>query len=123
MVAVAVVAIASPAEVGELLGRPAASTSSEMINLRASWGGALLGVGLAMALLSTRSSTDVVISLLLWAMVGIGVARAIGFVVDGSPDGWQWVWLGAEIAIAAGCAWWLRRRRATAGTLGTTPPP
>lgn len=111
VIAAAIAAIASPVEVGEFLGRPAA-TSSEMINLRASWGGALLGVGLAIGWAQRQTRAQRVVSWLMWLMVGIGLARAVGFVLDGSPDRLQWVWLGAEIVIAVVCAWWLRRRSA-----------
>ncbi|MSP62017.1 MAG: hypothetical protein EXR72_17135 [Myxococcales bacterium] len=48
-------------------------------------------------------------------MAGIGIARAIGFGLDGQPDALQWMWLAAEAAIVVGCAIALRvihRRRA-----------
>lgn len=108
VIAAALVAIASPAAVGEALGRPA-STPSEAINLRASWGGALLGIGLAVGWARTDSRARRIVSWVMWLMIGIGLARAVGFVLDGRPDRLQWVWLGAEVAIAAGCAAWLRR--------------
>ncbi|NUP08324.1 MAG: DUF4345 family protein [Polyangiaceae bacterium] len=101
----------SPAVVGEALHRPAA-TQPEMINLRATWGGSLLGIGAFVAWLpAAKPWPRFVLGLLMWAMAGIGVARAIGFVLDGGPDTLQWVWLIAEIAIAAGCAVALRIRR------------
>ena len=110
---VAVAAILSPVAVGEALGR-SASTSSEMINLRASWGGTLLGLGAAIGLARTETRGRLLLSVLLWVIAGIVVARAVGFVLDGSPDGLQWVWLIAEIAIVAVCAWLLCRPRAAA---------
>jgi len=108
VIAAAIVAIASPVEVGRALSRTA-TTSSEMINLRASWGGALLGIGAAIGWARTETRTRLAVSLVMWLMVGIGLARAVGFVLDGDPDRLQWLWLGAEIVIAAACAWWLRR--------------
>jgi hypothetical protein len=108
VIAAAIVAIAAPVEVGRALGRTA-SSSSEMINLRASWGGALLGIGAAIGWARTETRGRLVVSLLMWLMVGIGLARAVGFVLDGSPDRLQWLWLAAEIVIASVCAWWLRR--------------
>lgn len=113
VIAAAVAAILSPVAVGEALGRPAATTPSEMINLRASWGGALLGVGAAIGWARTETRARLVVSLVLWMMVGIGLARVVGLLLDGSPDRLQWLWLGAEVVIAAGCAWWLRRPGAT----------
>lgn len=108
VIAAAIVAIASPVEVGRALGRTA-TTSSEMINLRASWGGALLGIGTAIGWARTETRGRLAVSLVMWLMIGIGLARAIGFVLDGDPDRLQWLWLAAEIAIAGACAWWLRR--------------
>jgi hypothetical protein len=35
-------------------------------------------------------------------------ARTLGFLLDGSPDGRQWLWLTLEIVIAVGCAIGLR---------------
>jgi len=43
-------------------------------------------------------------------MVGVGSARVLGFVVDGSPDGRPWIWLVAEILIVATASVLLRRR-------------
>ena len=108
VIAVALVAIASPAEVGELLGRPAKS-SSETINLRATWGGALLGVGLAIGWARHETRARRIVSWVMWLMVGIGLARAVGFVLDGDPDRLQWIWIVAEVLIASGCAGWLLR--------------
>jgi hypothetical protein len=105
---IAVVAIFSPAAVGESLGR-VATTNPEKINLRASWGGTLLGIGVAIGLAETAARGRLVVSTLMWIMAGIGIARAIGFVLDGGPDALQWVWLVAEIVIFAVCAWLLRR--------------
>jgi Domain of unknown function (DUF4345) len=111
VIAAAIAAILSPAQVGEALGR-VATTPSEAINLRASWGGTLLGIGAAIGWARTETRGRLVLSLLMWIMVGIGSARALGFVLDGSPDRLQWVWLAAEIVIAVVCAWLLRRPHA-----------
>lgn len=94
----------TPLDTAAALGKPH-ETSSQLINLRASWGGPMLGLGAFVAWLpALRPWPRAVIGLLGWAMVGIGVARAIGFVLDGSPDGRQWLWLSLEIGIAAACA-------------------
>ena len=109
VVLVAVGAIFSPQQVAELLDRPS-STLGERINLRATWGGLLLGVGLAIAFASTASVGRAVISLVLWILVGGGAARAVGFALDGIPGALQWVWLAVEVAIAMLCVWILRRK-------------
>jgi len=99
----------SPLVVADVLRRPAAS-APEMINLRATWGGSVLGLGAFIAWLSeARPWKRFILGLLMWMMAGIGLARATGFALDGGPDALQWAWLIAEIVIAAACAIALRR--------------
>ncbi len=95
----------------ELLGR-APATSSDWINLRASFGGTLLGLGAFLVWWpAPRPWLRSLLGLVMWSMIGIGVARLIGFAVDGDPDGRQMVWIVAEVAIVVACAVALRRRR------------
>jgi hypothetical protein len=101
----------SPLVVADILSRPH-ETSSQMINLRASWGGPVIGLGALVAWLpALRPWPRTVVAVLLWAMAGIACARAIGFVLDGQPDGRQWLWMTLEIAIVIGCVIGLRSRR------------
>ena len=37
--------------------------------------------------------------LLVWLMAGVGVARLVGFALDGQPDSTQWSYLVAEVAM------------------------
>jgi hypothetical protein len=98
-----------PLVTAEALGLPHAEPT-QMINLRASFGGTLLGLGLFVAWLpAVKPWKRTIVGLLMWAMVGIGAARLLGFVVDGSPDSRQWIWLVAEVFIVATCAILLRR--------------
>ena len=95
---------AVPEVVRDLLGRKPA-TSSDWINLRATFGGTVLGMGaFLMWWPAPRPWRRTVVGLLLWAMAGIGVARAVGFVVDGEPDGRQLIWITAEALIVIACA-------------------
>ena len=104
------VMIFSPLAVADVVHRPPTSQPA-MINLRASWGGTVLGLGGFIAWLpALRPWARTVLGLLGWMMAGVGAARAVGFLVDGGPDGRQWIWLVAEIAIAATCAVMLRGR-------------
>jgi len=110
----------SPLAVAEVLGRPH-GTSSQMINLRASWGGLVLGIaGFLVWLPALRPWLRSVVGLLTWVMAGVGLARAIGFALDGSPDTRQYVWITGEIAITALGAWALRgiARRSRRSTVG-----
>ena len=113
LAALGLVMIFSPLDVAEILNRPPASKPA-MINLRASWGGPVLAFGAFLVWLpALRPPGRLVLGLLGWTMAGVGLARLIGFVLDGGPDGKQWVWLTAEILIAVMCAVVLRRGRAT----------
>jgi hypothetical protein len=118
------VLVMSPLGVAEVLDRPHA-TSSQMINLRASWGGLVLGVAAFLVWLpALRPWRRSVVGLLLWVMAGVGLARAVGFALDGNPDPRQYVWLTGEIAITALGAWTLRgiARRDRQSTAGDVPP-
>jgi hypothetical protein len=113
LAAFGLVMIFSPLEVADVLDRPPASKSA-MINLRASWGGTVLGLGAFLAWLpALRPWSRSLVGLLGWAMAGIAAARLVGFVLDGGPDRRQWIWLVAEVVIAACCAFMLRPRRDT----------
>ena len=99
-----------PEVTADALSRPAV-TPTQWINLRASFGGTVLGIGLFVAWLPAgKPYLRAFLGLLGWAMAGIGAARLVGFVVDGSPDSRQWIWITAEVLIAAMCAIYLRRR-------------
>lgn len=109
IVAVAGALVRSPIAVAEALGKPSDSPT-RLINLRASWGGTLAGIGAFVAWVPGFSPWwRAAVGFLMWTMAGIGIARLIGFVVDGSPDARQYVWIFAEIAIVIGCAIVLRR--------------
>jgi hypothetical protein len=103
-----------PTVTAQALGKPA-DTSTQLINLRASWGGTLMGLGAFIAWLpAVKPWGRALVGLLLWVMAGVGVARLIGFVVDGHPDSRQAIWITAEVAIVIACWFGLRamaRRR------------
>lgn len=108
LVATGLYLVMSPLAVASLLDRPH-DTSSQLINLRASWGGPVLGLGAWLAWSpGLRPWSRTVLGLLLWSMAGIGLARALGFVLDGGPDARQWLWLSLEVAIVVGAALGLR---------------
>jgi hypothetical protein len=113
VIGAAAFAIFSPVQMGEALRREA-TTSSEMINLRATWGGTLLGIALAIGWARLETRGRFLLSVLMWIVAGIGIARVIGFVLDGGPDRLQWIWLVAEIVIVVVLAWLLHGRRTSA---------
>jgi hypothetical protein len=101
----------SPEVVRDVLGRKPATTS-DWINLRATFGGTLVGLGaFAVWLPGLRPWLRTVLGLLLWSMAAIAAARLLGFALDGDPDRRQYIWLVAEVVLVAGSASVLHRRR------------
>jgi len=101
----------SPVLVAGVLGKPH-DTPARMINLRASWGGTLTGLGAFVAWWpALRPWWRTLVGLVMWAMAGIGAARLLGFALDGSPDTRQWIWITAELALVIGGATILRLKR------------
>lgn len=95
--------ISHPLSIAELLGRPH-ETHSQRINLRATWGGTVLGLALFAAWFPGLAAQGRVLAAGLFGalMLGIALARVAGFVFDGQPDKLQWVWLVAEIVLFIG---------------------
>ena len=108
LVVAGAILVMSPVFVAEQLGKPHGEPT-QMINLRASWGGAVVGLGAFVAWLpGLVPKWRVVVGLAMWAMAGVGAARLVGFALDGSPDTRQYVWIVAELAIVIGGAVALR---------------
>jgi hypothetical protein len=85
-------------------------TESDVINVRASFGGTLIGLGAFVAWLpALRPWLRTILGLLGWAMAGIGAARLLGFLLDGNPDYRQAIWIVAELLLVIGCAYGIRR--------------
>lgn len=117
VVGLAIVAVGAyltfaPEVVGDLLGKPMAKPT-QLINLRASYGGTLIGLGAFVAWWRRARWLISVLGLLGWAMAGIGAARLVGFALDGSPDTRQYLWITAEVLLAVGCAFGIRRLRSS----------
>lgn len=114
LIAFGVFLAVSPLTTASVLARPH-ETASQMINLRASFGGPLLGIGaFVIWVRALRPYRRAIIGLIGWSMAGIAAARGLGFALDGSPDGRQWLWMSLEVAMALGAVAGLRfvaRRR------------
>ena len=111
LVAVGAYLALNPLVVAEALGAPA-TKPTELINTRASYGGTVMGLGAFIAWWpAPKPWLRTILGLLMWAMAGIGVARLIGFALDGSPDGRQAIWIVAEVVLVVACALGLRRIR------------
>lgn len=99
----------NPQLVADALGKPN-DLPTRTINLRASYGGTLMGIGAFAAWFPGPTPlTRMLLGLLGWAMAGIGVARLIGFALDGSPDTRQYIWITAEVVLSAASVFAIRR--------------
>jgi O-antigen ligase len=98
-----------PQLVADALGKPN-DLPTRTINLRASYGGTLMGIGAFTAWFpGPKPWSRMLLGLLGWAMAGIAVARLIGFAIDGSPDTRQYIWITAEVVLAAASVFAIRR--------------
>lgn len=101
----------NPLAVADAVGAPA-TKPTELINTRASYGGTVMGLGAFVAWLpAARPWMRTILGLVMWAMAGIGLARLVGFALDGSPDVRQAIWIIAEVVLVIGCVLGLRRIR------------
>ncbi|MEM9177033.1 MAG: DUF4345 domain-containing protein [Myxococcota bacterium] len=80
----------------------APSTASGMIDLRATYGGMSIAVGWMLAAFARDEALHATglraVAATLLCMAG---GRTVGIVVDGNPNTWMWIYLAAEIAVAA----------------------
>jgi hypothetical protein len=108
--------IVMPAELAELLTGAAPRKASAIIDMRATYGGVALGVGLFIGMCARRPEwlpAGLVAALLTSAC--LGAARLLGIIVDGSPNAFMVVFLLTEVASVALSAIARRQVRAVAG--------
>jgi hypothetical protein len=91
-------AVTAPRELAMFITGGAPSIPSAIIDMRATYGGVALGMGLFFGVCATRSQwvrPGLFGSLLVVA--SIGAARVVGFVVDGQPNGFMLMLLSTEV--------------------------
>ena len=87
-----------PAEVAILVTDAAPATSSALIDMRATYGGMSIAVGVTILLLASRSEL-VGIALLVVGVILLGMAagRVLGMIIDGAPNAVMYIYLVAEV--------------------------
>ncbi len=87
------------------------STSSAMIDFRATYGGVSIAVGLLLASLARDQSTHTAgLRALAPVMLCMAAGRTVGIVADGDPNAWMFVFLAVELGVAAWAFALLRSR-------------
>ena len=106
--------IVAPALLSQLITGATPGTTSALIDLRATYGGMALGIGLFWGYCARRPGT-LRIGLLssLLVLVGIALGRLVGMIVDGSPNTFMFVLLAAELLFIGLVALALRRTSET----------
>lgn len=92
---------AIPEQLADLLFDASPTTSSALTDMRATYGGVAIGLGLFVALCAARRPwvrPGLLASLLV--LVGLATTRLIGIAADGSPNGFVLLFLGTEIVAA-----------------------
>ena len=91
--------VIAPQDLAELVTGAAPSAPSAVTDMRATYGGVPLGIGLFIGYCARRPET-VRLGILasLTVIASLGAARLVGIIVDGSPNGFMMVFLATEIA-------------------------
>lgn len=87
------------------------NTPSAIIDLRATYGGLSLAVGLVLyGLGRSQGGTPLGLRVVIALMLGMGGSRLVGMVVDGGANAVMYTYLVLEIAAAAFATWLLTRQ-------------
>ena len=99
-----------PVEMSSLVTGASPSTSSGIIDLRATYGGMSIAMGVTILMLGVDSDL-VSLGLLVTAVVLLAMAgaRTLGIILDGTPNPIMYIYLAAELSFA-GLALYMRGR-------------
>ncbi len=101
-----------PKEVAELVTGTAPSEPSGLIDMRATYGGVAIGMGVFLGLCARRREwTRVGLIFSMLVLAAIGAARIVGIVADGSPNGFMLAFLALEIGSVVLLAFTLGRMK------------
>ena len=90
-----------PQEAARAVTGSAPDTVSGLVDLRATYGGMSIGVGIVILLLSRRKDTAQLALLSIVAiMTGMASTRALGILLDGNPSWLMYGYQAAEVAVA-----------------------
>lgn len=99
-----------PETLGQLLVGDAPDTTSAVIDMRATYGGMTIGLGIVFAFLAARAEfVSVGLKGVITVMVLMAGARLLGIMIDGQPNSVMILYLAAEVLMALVATWALRR--------------
>ena len=101
----------APEAMSTLVTGAAPTTASGLIDMRSTYGGMSIGLGILLGL-AARSATSHPLGLrgVVAVMVGMASSRLLGLLVDGDANAAMYLYLALEISVAALAIWALRRR-------------
>jgi hypothetical protein len=98
----------APFELAGLVTGGTPATSSGLIDMRSTYGGMSIAMGIVLALLAQRDNTlRTSIVALLVVMVAMATTRVAGFVIDGLPNSVMYIYLALESITGGLCLAWL----------------
>ena len=99
-----------PETLGLLVTGSAPSTSSGVIDMRATYGGMTVGLGVLFGL-SARDPRTVRLGVwgIIVVMIGMASGRLFGMIQDGTPNSIMYIYLALEIVMVILASWALRR--------------
>jgi hypothetical protein len=99
-----------PETLGQLLVGDAPDTTSAVIDMRATYGGMTIGLGIVFALLAAREEfVSVGLKGVIAVMALMAGTRLLGIVVDGQHNSVMTLYLIAEVLMALVATWALRK--------------
>ena len=92
----------APEPIADLITGTSPDEPSGLIDMRATYGGVAIGMGIFVGLCARRRDwTRIGLIFSLLVIAGIGAARVVGIVADGSPNGFMLAFLALEVAFVA----------------------
>ena len=101
--------IVAPALLSQVITGATPGTTSALIDLRATYGGMALGIGIFWGYCAPQGTLRIGLISSLLVLVGVALGRLVGMVVDGSPNTFMFVLLAAELLFIGLIALALRR--------------
>lgn len=101
--------VIAPAAVAQWSTGAVPGSPSALIDMRAVYGGMMIGFGLWLGLCATRPSVwRLGMQAALLVVLGMALGRLLGMFWDGQPNALMWIYLFAELAMSVLLIWALR---------------